>query len=634
MTWISSRNMNIATVTANISSTSKTILQSSVPSVNSYPSRVAMASASPLGAVGAGLEFNGATLRMNTGFPYTSLSALNTDHTVNFIAGKNSGLDNSVASSTFTVDLPINLGAGKFYSDGPATIKLTQTNTMAGTHVVGGGTLEISDSSHLGAIASPFTFGSGNASELSSGNLRIAGTLMTSLGARPLFTTPTKSVGFDIADAANTFTMDKLLDQTSGTFTKNGLGTLVLTQANTYTGTTTVSAGTLVINGDQSSATGNLSVAANATLGGKGTIGGNTTISTGGKLEFDISTDNLNHNKLELASAKTLAFGGSSTLTITSSGGTPAVGLYKLVTAIGGTSSITGSVPATVNLPVGWAADPPQIIVDGSDTSLVINITTVSVGGSPEIDVNQGGDITNGGSKGFGTVTLGSNAPLIFTINNTGSAALNLTGTPPDYVAVSGTNAADFTVTVQPAASVAQSSNTSFTVRFAPLGTLGGPRNAVLTIANNDGNEGTFTILVSGTAQTQYQAWAGGALFDADTNGDGVKNGLAFLLGASGPSGAVTSPTITQTGGVLKLSFNMLKPANRGTATLSVQHSSDLGIGDAWTTVLVTDTGSGPTSGVTFVVTPGGGTTNGIEATVSSSEAVAGKLFGRLLANP
>ena len=61
--------------------------------------------------------------------------------------------------------------------------------------------------------------------------------------------------------------------------TKTGIGILSLEGANSYNGATTVIAGGLIIDGNQSSAIGRLDVAASATLGGSGTIGGVTTIS-------------------------------------------------------------------------------------------------------------------------------------------------------------------------------------------------------------------------------------------------------------------------------------------------------------------------------------------------------------------
>ncbi len=56
------------------------------------------------------------------------------------------------------------------------------------------------------------------------------------------------------------------------------LNGLSLSGNNTYSGATTVSAGKLVINGNQSAATGVVTVAAGAALGGSGTVGGATTI--------------------------------------------------------------------------------------------------------------------------------------------------------------------------------------------------------------------------------------------------------------------------------------------------------------------------------------------------------------------
>ena len=63
-----------------------------------------------------------------------------------------------------------------------------------------------------------------------------------------------------------------------GGFSQAGSGTTILNFANAYKGTTNVSAGTLIINGNQAAATGAVTVANGATLGGSGVIGGAVTV--------------------------------------------------------------------------------------------------------------------------------------------------------------------------------------------------------------------------------------------------------------------------------------------------------------------------------------------------------------------
>jgi hypothetical protein len=150
----------------------------------------------------------------------------------------------------------------------------------------------------------------------------------------------------------------------------------------------------------------------------------------------------------------------------------------------------------------------------------------------------------------------------------------------------------------------------------------------VLTISNDASDESSFTINVSGTGQTPYQGWAGGVLFDDDANNDGIDNGLAFLLGATSPTGTVPARTFSESGGILTMTFSARNDASRGNVILNVQHSSDLGIGDPWASAPVTDAGTAA-NGVTFAVTPGS-PNNTVTATISAAQATAGKLFGRL----
>jgi autotransporter-associated beta strand protein len=74
---------------------------------------------------------------------------------------------------------------------------------------------------------------------------------------------------------------------------KNGTGKWILTNNNTYTGTTSVNAGTLLINGAQTG-TGVTTVAAGATLGGTGTLGG--AITNNGTIGPGASVGTLNVN--------------------------------------------------------------------------------------------------------------------------------------------------------------------------------------------------------------------------------------------------------------------------------------------------------------------------------------------------
>ncbi|MCH7228220.1 Ig-like domain-containing protein [Haloferula sp. A504] len=160
------------------------------------------------------------------------------------------------------------------------------------------------------------------------------------------------------------------------------------------------------------------------------------------------------------------------------------------------------------------------------------------------------------------------------------------------------------------------------------------------------GSDLTFTVTDSGGAsigtatitkiRTIFEDWSGGLGFDVDTNGDGIKNGMAFLLGAPGPNADATSllPEVSEDGGDLVLTFSMLKPADRGTAAMKVEWSSDLGISDLWSDnqAIVPDTTPDPQVPPVDFTIDDSGALNAVTARISSGEAVAGKLFGRLQA--
>jgi hypothetical protein len=97
----------------------------------------------------------------------------------------------------------------------------------------------------------------------------------------------------------------------------------------------------------------------------------------------------------------------------------------------------------------------------------------------------------------FGSTTVTSGTVVrTFTIQNTGTSALSLTGSSP-YITISGTNAADFSITAIPSNSIATSGSTTFQVTFDPSAI--GTRSATISIANNDADENPYDFAIQGT---------------------------------------------------------------------------------------------------------------------------------------
>lgn len=148
----------------------------------------------------------------------------------------------------------------------------------------------------------------------------------------------------------------------------------------------------------------------------------------------------------------------------------------------------------------------------------------INYSGAPnpaEIAVEQPAstNLTSGGTKTLASGVVGTNTDSVFVIRNTGGTALSLSGSP--RVVVSGPEAALFTVTAQPAASIAAGGSSNFTVRFSP--TSDGLKSAILTIANSDtsGSENPFVINLnaSGLRAGSTGGWVNGGNFTVGTAG-------------------------------------------------------------------------------------------------------------------
>ena len=188
----------------------------------------------------------------------------------------------------------------------------------------------------------------------------------------------------------------------SAGLTKNGPGTLNLTAANTYTGTTAITAGLLQVDGAQGGSP--VTVASGTTLGGKGTVGEIT--STGGTVSpgdsaagvlIDTGSFNLEHD----------ASSNNSSYSVVIDGSTPGTGMnHYSQTQVAGSINLTG---ATLNVTLGPDFTPSVptsfTIIDNTGTLPVAGTFHGQAQGSTiDVDGNTFQINYDGGSAGNSVV--------------------------------------------------------------------------------------------------------------------------------------------------------------------------------------------------------------------------------------
>jgi endonuclease I len=120
-----------------------------------------------------------------------------------------------------------------------------------------------------------------------------------------------------------------------------------------------------------------------------------------------------------------------------------------------------------------------------------VNIDAGAAGPAQEINIKLGATtIINGGSASMSS-PVATTTPVTFTVENLGtSTALNITGT-----SLSGPAASDFSISSAPS-SITATSSASLVINFTP--SVGGTRDAVLTITNDDADENPYIINLNG----------------------------------------------------------------------------------------------------------------------------------------
>ncbi|MEI6654839.1 MAG: autotransporter-associated beta strand repeat-containing protein [Verrucomicrobiota bacterium] len=141
---------------------------------------------------------------------------------------------------------------------------------------------------------------------------------------------------------------------------------------------------------------------------------------------------------------------------------------------------------------------------------------------------------------------------------------------------------------------------------------------------------GTGAQLVTVTLDA-YKTWASGAAFNADSNNDGVANGLAWILGATTPSAnsnALLPTASASASGGLTLTFKRLE-ASITQSTLVLEYSTSL-TSNSWTPVTI-GAASSSSDSVDVTVTPAS-PSDTVSVHIPASKAPGGKVFARLKA--
>jgi autotransporter-associated beta strand protein len=435
--------------------------------------------------------------------PYTSTS-------IALSAGKlRIGHNNALGASGTTLATTVTSGAVLETYNG-ITVPSTKTLTLNGTGIVAqGAVLNVSGTNTLaGAVTLGAT---GVRINSAGGTLTCSGT-MTGTGFAVTF-----------GGAGNIVYSGAVNTSTAATVTKDGTGTTTLSNANNYTGVTTISAGVLAISNATSTGTtaGGVTVASGAALeiSGTTTVGAEalslngTGISSGGALR-STSGATAWQGAVTLASNSSIGV-DANTLTISGAiTGSGSIGLTKVgaatlsisTTTLGGSMTISaGTLSAAVNISVGadWSnsgtftANSSTVSLTSSTAAAITGTTTFNhlsvtgIGAAKTISFEHGSTTTVSGTW---TVTGASGQLITLTRDSTSNWSVNPSAVSIDYVDVS------------------YSTN------------LGSTICATHSVSTNGGNSGwnvtagaacAATISISGTV---YQSGAEGSVFDCTTN--------------------------------------------------------------------------------------------------------------------
>jgi len=290
--------------------------------------------------------------------------------------GNGNVLDTGGNNTSTTFSGTIFGAGGSLSKSGTGTFTLTGNNTYSGTTTINGGTLQIGDGGTTG------TLGSGNVAN----NAALA------------------------FDRAGTVTIGNVISGT-GSLTKLGVGTLVLTAANSYAGGTVIAGGTVVGEDAAALGTGAVRFTGNGAL-----YTGNANSLTVGGVRLDANIEG------------TLAAAAGQTLTVSGLLSVPAFGTPTTLRL--GTAGLTGTVRLDLNNTL--AATSLRTIVQHGTLTMSGQGANVLVNAFGGLDLQAGATLDlegrSGGAtnlEGAGTVTNSGASLALFTTRLSGSSTFS-----------------------------------------------------------------------------------------------------------------------------------------------------------------------------------------------------------------
>lgn len=473
-----------------------------------------------------------------------------------------------VANGSAAVDANLSgvlSGAGGLTKTGAGTLRLSGSNTFTGPSTIAAGTLVLGNSAALSGAA----YSTDNAGTLSFGSLSAAslGSLSGGNGLA-LQNADSNALALTVGGNGSSTTFSGVLSG-PGSLTKSGAGTLTLSANNTYAGTTTVNAGTLVV----------------GTGTNAGSLGAGNVILGGGALQFSRS-DTVTPAQV-ISGSGTLRMEGPGTLTSGSgvlvlsssnsyAGTTSLVrGTLRVTNSDAlGSSAVVGSDPNTnkamelvggvtlanaVTLGGGGQANTGVLVsVSGSNTLTNFNFGSSS-GNRLRIDAGSTLRITNNISDPFnvgerilgsGTLVLDGDNSNAFQLHATNRFNVGLSGTGNGTIAVGNDLALGTAAVLFDASSTLRSASTASRSLANPM--ILGTNAAQLTLGSAD----TGTLALSGTFTLQRSGTL--AVANSLTTISGPVEGTGFGLTKAGAgtlllsgSNSYTGPTAVNAGGLL-----------------------------------------------------------------------------------